>query len=111
MTRFLINLFSFLCIVFALLQFGYSFEPTADQGFALTVALASIVSAVIFLSIGRVIDLLARANLYNRILTEKLAGLELAQHVVDTKLMVVGKRDWGRYKEIVEQNNANKFNT
>jgi hypothetical protein len=49
------------------------------------VAAGLLVSSLSFLALGKIIDLLTGIHLYNQILTEKMAGAELAEHIKENK--------------------------
>ena len=101
MTRFLIKTSSFLCLIFALLMLTILFGLSGKQQDQVITWCASLFfSGIISLAIGRIIDLLESTNLYNRILTEKLAGEELAKYMVSIEAIKTNSKP-GSFKKIV----------
>ncbi|MDG2404547.1 MAG: hypothetical protein P8M25_06220 [Paracoccaceae bacterium] len=68
---------------------------------------------IILLAVGKVISLLQGIHLYNQILTEKMAGSELAKYVIENRLDVgeykISKKDLRRYEKIVAEDATKKF--
>ena len=72
-----------------------------------------LISSVIFIALGKVLSLLQGIHLYNRILTEKMAGSELAKYVMDNKLdngsYTITNKDRKRYEKMVAEDGTKKF--